>query len=126
MNVPEDLRYTREHEWVKMSEGRARVGITDHAQHELGDITYVELPTVGTTVAQGKELVAIESVKAASDVYAPVGGSIVAVNDALEDAPETVNQDPYGDGWLCELSECSTDEYEALMDAAAYTAYCAE
>lgn len=126
MNVPDELRYTQEHEWVKIVDGKAVIGITDHAQEELGDITFVELPAVGTDVSKGDDVAVIESVKAASDIYAPVSGSVTKVNDALEDAPETVNQDAYGDGWICEIAPADMSEYEALLDAAAYKEQIAE
>lgn len=123
MHVPDDLLYTKEHEWVKFEGGgRARVGITDHAQHELGDITFADLPAVGKKVTQGGELMVIESVKAASDVYAPVGGVVVEVNATLADKPEVINKDPYGAGWLCVLAEVDEAEKANLMSAAEYRA----
>jgi len=122
MLVPDDLLYTKEHEWVKIEGGRARVGITEHAQHELGDITFADLPAVGKSVAQGAELMVIESVKAASDVYAPVSGTVAEVNTALADAPELINKDPYGAGWLCILTGINEAETAQLMNAAAYRA----
>ncbi len=126
MNVPEELRYTREHEWVKMGDGKAVIGITDHAQEELGDITFVELPVPGKAVSKGDDVAVIESVKAASDIYAPVSGTVTKVNDALEDAPETVNQSAYVDGWICEIELSEMSEYEELMDAGAYKEFIAE
>ncbi|MCX7847305.1 MAG: glycine cleavage system protein GcvH [bacterium] len=123
MHVPEELWYTKEHEWVRFEGGgRARMGITDHAQHELGDITYVDLPGVGKQVTQGAELMVIESVKAASDVYAPVSGTVGEVNTALADAPELINKDPYGGGWLCVLSGVDEGEKARLLSAAEYRA----
>lgn len=122
---PESLKYTKDHEWVGEADGVYVVGITDHAQDLLGDITYVELPEVGTEVESGEELAVVESVKAASDVYAPVGGTVAAVNEALEDAPETVNQAPYGDGWFFKMSGVNAAELEELMDAAAYAEFVA-
>ncbi len=122
MNVPDDRRYTEDHEWAKREDdGRIRVGITDYAQDALGDIVYVEVPEVGSTVGKGDPIAEVESTKSVSDVYAPVSGSIIAVNEALADAPELVNSDPYGEGWFA-LIEPSGDEYDALLDAAAYRA----
>lgn len=122
MLIPEDLLYTKEHEWVKIEGGKARVGITDHAQHELGDITFADMPAVGKRVAQGGELMVIESVKAASDVYAPLSGTVAEVNTTLADAPELINKEPYGAGWLCVLTEINEAEKAALMTAAEYRA----
>lgn len=122
MNVPEELRYTAQHEWLREEEdGTVTVGITDHAQAELGDVVYVELPAVGDEVAQGASFGVIESVKAASDLYAPVSGAVTAVNDALEAAPQQVNEDPYGAGWLLKLNPARpAEEGGALLTAAAY------
>jgi glycine cleavage system H protein len=119
--VPESLRYTKDHEWARLDGNRARVGITDHAQHELTDVVYVELPPVGKAVKQGEELGVVESVKAASEIYAPLSGTVVEVNRALEAKPELVNQQPYGDGWMVVLEVAHPDEAKHLMDAAAYT-----
>lgn len=122
MNVPEELQYTRSHEWVRMEEGVATVGITDHAQEELGDVVYVELPEAGATVEAGESFGNIESVKAVSDLYAPVGGEVVEVNEALGDAPEKVNEDPYGGGWLVKIRVSgegellSAEEYEQAVE----------
>ena len=121
MNIPDDLRYSVEHEWVRTEGGRARVGITDYAQDALGDIVYVDLPTVGTEVTAGGKLGEVESTKSVSEIYAPVAGTITAVNDALPDAPERINQDPYGEGWICELELADGAGIEALLDAAAYS-----
>jgi len=118
--IPEHLWYTKDHEWAKLEGTRARVGITDHAQHELTDVVYVELPSVGKVVKRGDEIGVVESVKAASEVYAPVGGRIVEVNKALEDKPEFVNKDPYGEGWIAVLEVTDPAEANALMGAAAY------
>jgi len=118
--TPEDLKYTKQHEWVRVEGNVATVGITDHAQQELGDITFVELPEVGKEFAQRAEMGAIESVKAASDVYAPVAGTIAEVNSKLDDAPEMINEEPYGKGWICRLSDIDVAGLDALMDAAAY------
>ncbi len=118
---PKDLKYTRTHEWVKtMPDGSVAVGITDHAQQLLGDMVFIELPKVGAEYAAGKECAVVESVKAASDVYAPVSGRIVEVNVRLGDAPETVNKSAYGDGWLFRVQPGNPEELRALLDAAAY------
>ncbi len=120
MNVPDDLRYSTDHEWVRTDGGLARVGITDYAQDALGDIVFVDLPGPGATVEAGGLVGEIESTKSVSEVYAPVGGRIVAVNGALEEAPEQVNADPYGAGWICEIELSDPDQPAALLDAAAY------
>ena len=118
--LPGDLKYTEEHEWLRREEdGSVTVGITDHAQAALGDLVYVELPEVGQDVDAGGEMAVVESVKAASDVYAPIGGSVVAVNDDLGDDPEKINADPYGDGWIVRLSPETFDE-ESLLTPDAY------
>ena len=120
-NVPSGLRYAKSHEWVKLEpDGTAVVGITDYAQNSLGDITYVQLPKVGDEYNAGASFGVVESVKAASDVYVPVGGKVLAVNGALESAPEQVNQDPYAGGWLIKLKVANAAEAAALMDDAAY------
>ncbi|HEY1832022.1 MAG TPA: glycine cleavage system protein GcvH [Acidimicrobiales bacterium] len=119
MNIPEDLRYSAEHEWVRVDGGRARLGITDYAQDALGDIVYVALPTVGDTVTVGGQLGEVESTKSVSEIYAPVAGKVTAVNDALSDNPEKINQDPYGEGWICEV-ELEGGDPSGLLDAAAY------
>jgi glycine cleavage system H protein len=120
-NVPNELRYARSHEWLKTgADGIAIVGITDHAQNLLGDITFVQLPKVGAQLKAGETFGVIESVKAASDVYAPVGGTVTAVNVVLERAPETLNRDPYEGGWILKLKASSPAEAENLLDAAAY------
>ena len=122
MNVPEELQYTRSHEWVRREGETATVGITDHAQDELGDVVFVELPEVGATFDAGEAFGAVESVKAVSDLYAPVGGEVVEVNSALEDAPEKINEDPYGDGWILKLRAggegdlLSAQEYEQFLE----------
>ncbi|MBU5612263.1 glycine cleavage system protein GcvH [Geomonas azotofigens] len=115
--------YTKEHEWVEMAGAQATVGISEHAAHELGDITYVELPKIGKSVKQFDALAAIESVKAASDIYAPVSGKVAEVNQALDDAPELVNQGAESQGWICKLEGVNEAELGALMDAAAYDEY---
>ncbi len=121
MSIPEDLRYTKSHEWMRREDDIATVGITDHAQDELGDVVFVELPETGATLAAGDSFGAVESVKAVSDLYAPIGGEVVEVNSALEDSPEKINEDPYGEGWILKLQISdegdllSADEYEKLL-----------
>jgi len=124
--VPEHLRYTKDHEWVQLGGTRARVGITDHAQHELTDVVYVELPAVGKVVRRGEELGVVESVKAASEVYAPVSGKVVELNKSLEDHPELMNTQPYGDGWFVVLEIADAQEAKDLMDSAAYRVHIGE
>ncbi|OGI49559.1 MAG: glycine cleavage system protein H [Candidatus Muproteobacteria bacterium RIFCSPLOWO2_01_FULL_60_18] len=122
-NIPKDLKYTKSHEWVKPNaDGSVTVGITHHAQDLMGDMVYVELPQAGAKVATGKECGVVESVKAASDVYAPVSGEIVEANAALADAPETVNKDCYGAGWMFRLKPANKAELDGLLDAKAYEA----
>ena len=123
---PADLKYTKDHEWARLEGNRARVGITDHAQTELTDVVYVELPKVGKVVKQGEEIGVVESVKAASEVYAPLSGKIVEVNRALEDKPELVNQQPYGDGWIAVLEASDPGEARGLMDSASYRKHIGE
>ena len=119
--VPNDLHYTREHEWVRLEDdGTCLVGITDHAQAELGDLVFVEPPEVGTSFGAGDAVAVVESVKAASDIYAPVAGEIVEANDSLGDAPELINSDPYGEGWIYRLRPESPDAVQDLLDADAY------
>ncbi len=125
MSVPTDLRYTDTHEWVRIEDGVATCGITAHAQEQLGDVVYVDLPEVGATLALGEEMGEIESVKAVSSLYAPLSGEVVEVNEALEDAPETVNKDPYGAGWLLRIRLSDASEVDKLLDAAAYEAHAA-
>jgi len=117
---PEDLKYTAEHEWVKAGEGPVRVGITDFAQDALGDIVYVQLPEVGSAVRAGDACGELESTKSVSDLFAPVNGTVTAVNEALADQPDLVNSDPYGEGWLLDIELEDTAEVEALMDAETY------
>lgn len=120
-DIPSELRYTKSHEWVRrMEDGHYEVGITDHAQDQLGDMVFVELPEVGATVGAGDECAVVESVKAASDVYAPVNGEIVETNTDLEDNPELVNQSPFADGWLFRLRPDDDDDWGELLDAEAY------
>ncbi|MEQ8484568.1 MAG: glycine cleavage system protein GcvH [Pseudomonadales bacterium] len=119
--TPSELRYARSHEWARLEEdGTITVGITDHAQDALGDVVFVELPEVGQQVLAQQESGVVESVKAASDIYAPVSGTVVAVNEDLEDAPENVNQDPYGDGWFFRLEPDDATDLEDLLDAEGY------
>lgn len=119
--TPTELRYAATHEWARLEDdGTVTVGISDHAQEALGDVVFVELPEVDAPVASGDEAGVVESVKAASDIYSPVGGTVVAVNHVLEDAPETVNQDPYGEGWFFRVQPSDATELEQLLDAAAY------
>lgn len=119
-HVPEDRRYTREHEWALSEDDTVRVGITDYAQRELGDVVYVELPKVGTRVTQFKEFGVVESVKAASDLYSPLTGEVVEVNEALSEHPEWVNEDPYGRGWMMRVRPENPAELDALLDAQGY------
>lgn len=120
MAYPTDYRYTKQHEWVHIEGDQAKVGITDYAQRELGDIVFVELPAVGTKVKQGDNLATVESVKSVSDVYAPISGEVIAVNDALESAPETVNKDPHGAGWIAVITPDDPHAADSLLDAAEY------
>ena len=121
--VPQELKYTKEHEWMKLDGETVLIGITDHAQSELGDITFIDLPAPGKQVKKAESVVTIESVKAASDVYAPVSGEIVEVNERLEDAPETINQSPYENGWIFRVKVSDIGEVEAMMDGVAYEEY---
>jgi glycine cleavage system H protein len=123
MNVPSDVRYSQDHEWVRVEEGnRLRIGVTDYAQDALGDVVFVELPAVGTTVEVGGVFGEVESTKSVSELFAPVAGSIVEVNHDLEVTPERVNEDPYGDGWICVLDPTDPTAADSLMDAEAYSA----
>lgn len=117
---PDDLRFTEDHEWAKQDGDTVKIGISDYAQDQLGDIVFVELPTVGDTFDKGGEFGTVESVKAVSELYMPMGGEIVAISEALEDTPESVNNAPYTDGWMIEIKPANPDEYNALMDKAAY------
>ncbi len=119
--VPTELKFLSSHEWVLVEDGIATIGVSDHAQELLGDLVYVELPEQGSTVSAGDSVGVIESVKAASDTYAPLSGEIIEVNDELENAPEQINSDPYGDGWMYKLSIEDAEEVENLLDAEAYT-----
>jgi glycine cleavage system H protein len=122
MSVPEHLRYSSDHEWIAIEGTRARVGITDYAQDALGDVVFVQIPVVGATVALGDTMSEVESTKSVSDIYAPVTGTIVAVNESLADRPETLNADPYGEGWICEIEMTVPDQSAELLDAAGYRA----
>ena len=125
--TPSELKYASSHEWARLEEdGTVTVGISDHAQEALGDVVFVELPEVGSSLAAGDEAGVVESVKAASDIYAPVAGEVLAVNEQLEDEPETVNGDPYNDGWFFKLQPSDTSELDALLNAEDYQARCAE
>jgi glycine cleavage system H protein len=120
MEIPDDLRYSAEHEWVRVDGGTVRVGITDYAQDALGDIVYVELPAVGTEVTVGGPLGEVESTKSVSEIYAPLTGTVTAVNEGLTAKPERLNEDPYGDGWICELTLADGADTSTLLDSAAY------
>jgi glycine cleavage system H protein len=120
---PENFRYTKEHEWVLADGDAGTIGITDHAQQELGDIVYVDLPKVGTRIDAGKSLGSVESVKAVSDIYAPVSGEITEINESLADAPEKLNRDPHGDAWLVKIRLSNPEEIQRLMSAADYQSY---
>lgn len=123
---PENFRYTKEHEWVNVEGGTGTIGITDHAQKELGDIVYVDLPKVGTVIEKGKTIGSVESVKAVSDIYSPVSGEVTAVNDLLTSSPEKLNEDPHGAAWLVKIKLSSPGETSDLMSAADYQKYAGE
>lgn len=124
-HTPSELKYASSHEWARLEEdGTVTVGITDHAQEALGDVVFVELPELGAALAAGDEAGVVESVKAASDIYAPVSGEVIAINETLEDAPELVNGDPYNDGWFFRLQPADTSELDKLLDADAYLEQC--
>ncbi|MGI9624296.1 MAG: glycine cleavage system protein GcvH [Acidimicrobiales bacterium] len=122
MNVPEDLRYSSDHEWIRIEGNRIVLGITDYAQDALGDVVFVDVPEVGTAVSIGGSFSEVESTKSVSDIYAPVSGTIVEVNDDLADAPERLNEDPYGEGWLCAIELGDASQLDDLLDAAGYRA----
>ena len=122
MQIPDDLRYSSDHEWVRLEDGRARVGITDYAQDALGDVVFVDLPEVGATVAAGESISEVESTKSVSDIYAPVAGTVAEVNGDLADNPERLNEDPYGEGWIFVLTVEDPSAIDGLLDAAAYRA----
>jgi glycine cleavage system H protein len=119
-NVPPDLKYARSHEWTRFDGGIAVVGISDHAQHELTDVVFVELPAVGRTVASGEACAVVESVKTASDIYSPISGEVIEVNNALETDPGLVNREPFGGGWFFKVRPANPAEFEALLDAESY------
>ena len=122
MNIPENLKYTEEHEWLKIEGDVALVGITDFAQSELGDIVYVEVETVGETLDKGEVFGTVEAVKTVSDIYMPVSGEVIEKNEKLDDAPELINQDPYGEGWIIKIKMSNPDEANDLLDAEGYKA----
>ena len=122
MNVPEDLRYSSDHEWARPEEGRVRVGITDFAQDALGPVVFVQLPEVGKKAVKGETLGEVESTKSVSEIYSPVAGTVVEVNTALGESPERMNDDPYGEGWLCVLELSDEQDLDALLDAEGYQA----
>ena len=120
-NVPSELKFLSSHEWVMVEGDEATIGISDHAQELLGDLVFVELPEVGSTVSAGDTVAVVDSVKAASDTYAPVSGEVIAVNEELEDTPERINDDPYGDGWMYRVKMDDPDEVDGLLNAGSYT-----
>lgn len=120
MNVPDDLRYTSDHEWVRPSESLLRIGITDFAQDALGDVVFVELPAVGTVVSKGGALSEVESTKSVSEIYAPVSGTVVEANERLRESPELLNSEPYGDGWICAIEPSDPGELESLLGPEEY------
>ena len=122
MNVPDDRKYTKDHEWVRIEGGLARLGITDYAQDALGDVVYVKVPDVGEAVTAGATISEVESTKSVSDIYAPVSGTIVEANADLGDAPERLNEDPYGEGWICVIEAAEAGQFDDLLDAEAYRA----
>jgi glycine cleavage system H protein len=120
MNVPDDLRYTSDHEWARLESGQLRIGITDYAQDALGDIVFVQLPDPGAKVAAGDSFGEVESTKSVSDVYAPISGTVVEINSELADAPQRINEDPYGEGWLCVIAPNDPEGVSGLLDAEEY------
>lgn len=120
MSIPDGLRYSSDHEWISLDGNRARMGITDYAQDALGDVVFVQVPTLGAAVIAGDTMSEVESTKSVSDIYAPVSGTIVAVNESLADQPEALNNDPYGAGWICEIELSDPAQIEALLDAGGY------
>ncbi len=122
MNIPADLRYSTDHEWVRRDGNLVTIGITEFAQDSLGDIVFVEAPEAGKAVAAGDSFTEVESTKSVSDIYAPVSGSIVAINETLDGQPELLNSDPYGDGWICTIEMSDPSEFDALLDADGYRA----
>jgi glycine cleavage system H protein len=126
MGYPTQFRYTKEHEWIDAKGDTATIGITDYAQHELGDVVFVELPAAGTKLVAGKTFSSVESVKAVSEIYAPANGEVVESNSALQNAPESINSDPHGAGWLVKVKLANPSDVNGLMDAAAYESYIEE
>ncbi len=126
MNVPDDRRYTKDHEWARLEDGRVRVGITDYAQDALGDVVFVQLPEAGAAVEAGGSLSEVESTKSVSDVYAPVTGSVVEVNGDLVDSPGRLNDDPYGEGWICVIEPAEPSAFDSLLEADSYRQLIAE
>jgi len=120
MNIPDDLRYTKDHEWVRIEDERARIGVTDYAQDALGDVVFVQVPEVGATVEAGASVSEVESTKSVSEIYAPLTGTVVEVNPDLADAPERLNEDPYGDGWICVIEVGDLKQVDQLLDADGY------
>lgn len=123
IEIPEELKYTDEHEWAKVEEELVVIGITDYAQDALGEIVYIELPSEGDEITKGDSFGGVESTKSVSDLYAPVSGEVVEVNESLLDSPETINEDPYGDGWLIKVRIHDSDEYDELMDSEQYSEF---
>ncbi len=126
MNVPDDRRYTKDHEWALVDQGRVRIGITEYAQDALGDVVFVQLPAVGTVVEAGGACSEVESTKSVSDIYAPVAGTVVEVNAELAEAPQRLNEDPYGAGWICVIEPAGSAALDGLLDAGAYQVLIAE
>jgi glycine cleavage system H protein len=122
MQIPDDLRYSSDHEWARASAEVVRIGITDYAQDALGDVVFVDLPKVGASVSTGGTIGEVESTKSVSEIYSPVAGTVTAVNETLSSTPESVNADPYGEGWICEVTTTSSADFDALLDAAGYQA----
>ena len=120
MNVPEDLRYSADHEWARLEDGKVRIGITEYAQDALGDVVFVQVPEVGVSVDAGESFSEVESTKSVSDVYAPLAGVVVEVNAELSDAPQRLNEDPYGEGWICVIEPAEVGTYSSMLDAEAY------
>jgi len=118
--VPDELRYTKEHEWIRIEGDTVTIGVTDYAQDALTDVVWVELPEIGAVVESMESFASVESVKSVSEIYAPVGGEVIEVNDSLEDSPEQINEDPYGNGWICKMSIADASELENLLDGATY------
>lgn len=121
MNIPSTLLYSKDHEWIKVEGKQATLGVTDFAQSQLGDVVFVEVPALDTELSAGEGIGTIESVKAVSDIYCPVSGTITTINDELENSPQLINEDPYGDGWICTIELANLDDLKDLLDAAAYT-----